>query len=127
MRGQAISGDYHKQRISSDQCEKLCRRDSRCRAYSYDAWNHYCFLKSALGPLRLEPRSVTYVAGGAAVSYDARDPIIERRVQKSFPNDPYLQANAQRYGDCAQRCLRDKRCEAFNFYIATRRFNHAAL
>ena len=59
MRGQAISGDYHKQRISSDQCEKLCRRDSRCRAYSYDAWNHYCFLKSALGPLRLEPRSVT--------------------------------------------------------------------
>ena len=117
-------GDYHKQRgVSSDQCEKLCRRDSRCQAYSYDAWNHYCFLRSALGPLRLEPRSVTYVASGAAVSYDARDPIIQRRMQKSFPNAPYLQANAQSYGDCAQRCLRDKRCEVFNFYIATRRCN----
>jgi hypothetical protein len=117
-------GDYHKQRgVSSDQCEKFCRRDSRCQAYSYDAWNHYCFLKSALGPLRLEPRSVTYVASGAAVSYDAREPIIQRRMQKSFPNEAYLQANAQSYGDCAQRCLRDKRCEAFNFYIATRRCN----
>ena len=44
-------------------------------------------------------------------------------MQKSFPNGPYLQANAQSYGDCAQRCLRDKRCEVFNFYIATRRCN----
>jgi hypothetical protein len=25
-------------------------------------------------------------------------------MQKSFPNGPYLQANAQSYGDCAQRC-----------------------
>jgi hypothetical protein len=74
-------GDYHNQRgVSSDQCEKLCRRDSRCQAYSYDAWNHHCFLKAALGPLRLEPRTVTYVASGAAVSYDERGPVIQPRI-----------------------------------------------
>jgi hypothetical protein len=117
-------GDYHKQRnVSSDQCEKMCKRDSRCQAYSYDAWNRYCFLKSAIGPLRLEPRSVTFVANGVTISYDERAPIIQRRQQKSFPNEPYLQAKAQSYGDCAQRCLRDKRCEGFNFYVSARRCN----
>jgi len=117
-------GDYHKQRnVSSDQCEKMCKLDSRCQAYSYDAWNGYCFLKSAIGPLRLEPRSVTFVAKGATISYDGRAPIIQRRQQKSFPNEPYLQAKAQSYGDCAQRCLRDKRCEGFNFYVSARRCN----
>jgi hypothetical protein len=117
-------GDYHKQRgISLDQCGDLCKRNDRCQAYSYDAWNRYCFLKSSLNPLRLEPRSVTFVANGASVSQDEREPIIQRRTQKAFPNDPYLQANAASYGDCAQRCLKDKRCEAFNFYQSARRCN----
>jgi hypothetical protein len=117
-------GDYHKQRgISLDQCENLCKRDSRCRAYSYDVWNRYCFLKSSINPLRIEPRSVTFVAKGVTVTYDERDPIIQRRPLKAFPNDPYLQANAQNYGDCSQRCLKDKRCEAFNFHQSTRRCN----
>jgi hypothetical protein len=114
--------DYHKQRgISQDRCESLCREDARCRAFSYDLWNHFCFLKSAVNPLRLEPRSVTSVAGGAAVSYDDSEPMIQRRPQKAFPNEPYLQANAQSYGDCAVRCLKDKRCEAFNFFQSSRR------
>ena len=66
-------GDYHKQRgISLDQCENLCKRDSRCRAYSYDVWNRYCFLKSSINPLRIEPRSVTSVAKGVTVTYDER-------------------------------------------------------
>jgi hypothetical protein len=117
-------GDYHKQRgISLDQCENLCKKDGRCQAYSYDAWNRYCFLKSSINPLRLEPRSVTSVAGGVAVTNDEREPVIQRRPQKAFPNQPYLQANAQNYGDCSQRCLKDKRCEAFNFYQFTRRCN----
>jgi hypothetical protein len=117
-------GDYHKQRgVSLDQCGNLCKRDSRCRAYSYDAWNRYCFLKSSLKPLRLEPRSITFVPSGVSIGYDEREPIIQRRPQKAFPNDPYLQANAQSYGDCAQRCLKDKRCEAFNFYQSARRCN----
>jgi hypothetical protein len=117
-------GDYHKQRgVSLDQCGDLCKRDVRCQAYSYDAWNRYCFLKSSLKPLRLEPRCITFVANGASVSYDEREPIIQRRSQKAFPNDPYLQANAPSYADCAQRCLKDKRCEAFNFYQSARRCN----
>ncbi len=115
-------GDYQKQRgISQDQCESLCRKDSRCQAYSYDVWNRYCFLKSSINPLRLEPRSVTALATGAAVAFDDGDPVIQRRPQKAFPNEPYLQANAQNYGDCAVRCLKDKRCEAFNFFQSGRR------
>ena len=115
-------GDYYKERGASlEHCESLCKKDSRCQAYSYDVWNRYCFLKASVNPLRLEPRSVTYVADGASVTDVERDPVIERRAQKAFPNEPYLQANAQSYGDCAQRCLKDKRCEAFNFYQFTRR------
>jgi hypothetical protein len=117
-------GDYHKQRgISQAQCENLCKRDNRCQAYSFDGWNRYCFLKSSINPLRLEPRSITSVVNGVTVIYDEREPIIQRRPQRAFPNDPYLQANAQSYGDCSQRCLKDKRCEAFNFYESTRRCN----
>jgi hypothetical protein len=86
-------------------------------------WNRFCFLKSSINPLRLEPRSVTLVPPGIAVSNDDREPMIQRRAQKAFPNEPYLQASAQSYGDCAQRCLKDQRCEAFNFYQLTRRCN----
>jgi PAN domain len=115
-------GGYYKERgISLDRCESLCRKDNRCQAYSYDAWNRYCFLKASVNPLRLEPRSVTFVIEGASVTYDEREPVIQRRSQKAFPNAPYLQANAQSYGDCSQRCLKDKRCEAFNFYQFARR------
>jgi hypothetical protein len=114
-------GDYYKERGASlEHCESLCKKDSRCQAYSYDVWNRYCFLKASVNPLRLEPRSITSVAEGERVTYDEREPVIQRRPQKAFPNEPYLQANAQSYGDCAQRCLKDKRCEAFNFYQSTR-------
>jgi hypothetical protein len=114
-------GDYYKERGASlEHCESLCKKDSRCQAYSYDVWNRYCFLKASVNPLRLEPRSITSVAEGESVTYDEREPVIQRRPQKAFPNEPYLQANAQSYGDCAQRCLKDKRCEAFNFYQSTR-------
>jgi hypothetical protein len=114
-------GDYYKERGASlEHCESLCKKDSRCQAYSYDVWNRYCFLKASVNPLRLEPRSITSVAEGESVTYDAREPVIQRRPQKAFPNEPYLQANAQSYGDCAQRCLKDKRCEAFNFYPSAR-------
>ncbi len=117
-------GDYQRERgVSLDQCEQHCKRDSRCQAFSYDMWNRFCFLKASIKPLRLEPRSVTSVQPGVAVTHDEREPIIQRRAQKAFPNDPYLQASAQNYGDCAQRCLKDKRCEAFNFYQLTRRCN----
>lgn len=115
-------GDYHKERgIPLDRCESLCKKDSRCQAFSYDAWNRYCFLKASVNPLRLEPRNITSVIEGASVSYDEREPIIQRRAQKAFPNAPYLQANAQSYGDCSQRCLKDRRCEAFNFHLLARR------
>ena len=115
-------GDYYKERgISLDRCESLCMKDNRCQAYSYDAWNQHCFLKASVNPLRLEPRSVTSVIEGASVTYDGREPVIQRRSQKAFPNAPYLQANAQSYGDCSQRCLKDERCEAFNFYQFARR------
>jgi PAN domain len=114
-------GDYYKERGASlEHCESLCKKDSRCQAYSYDVWNRYCFLKASVNPLRLEPRSITSVADSATVTYEEREPVIQRRPQKAFPNEPYLQANAQSYGDCAQRCLKDKRCEAFNFYQSTR-------
>jgi len=117
-------GDYRREHgISFDQCEDHCKRDSRCQAFSYDMWNRFCFLKSSINPLRLEPRSVTLVPPGIAVSNDDREPTIQRRAQKAFPNEPYLQASAQSYGDCAQRCLKDQRCEAFNFYQLTRRCN----
>jgi hypothetical protein len=117
-------GDYQIQRgISLDQCEDRCKGDSRCQAFSYDVWNRLCFLKSSINPLRLEPRTVTSVPAGIAVTYDDREPVIQRRPQKAFPNEPYLQASAQSYDDCAQRCLKDKRCEAFNFYQFTRRCN----
>jgi hypothetical protein len=117
-------GDYQRQHgISLDQCEDHCNRDSRCQAFSYDVWNRFCYLKSAINRLRLEPRSVTSVRSGITVAYDNGEPIIQRRSQKAFPNDPYLQANAQNYEDCSQRCLKDKRCEAFNFHQLSRHCN----
>src|SRR5262249_31172990 len=63
-------GDYQRERgISLDQCEDRCKRDSRCQAFSYDVWNRFCYLKSSINRLRLEPRSVTSVRSGITVTY----------------------------------------------------------
>ena len=62
---------------------------------------------------------MTFLGGQKTRERDARD-------LRNLPvgnNSPYLQAKAQSYGDCAYRCLRDKRCEGFNFYISAHRCN----
>jgi hypothetical protein len=114
-------GDYDiKREIAQDQCESLCKNETRCKAYSYDVWNRSCYLKNSLNLLRLDPRSVTSALKSEQVSRDQRDPVIEKRRQKAFPNASYSQISLPNYGECSKRCLKDDRCEGFNFYQSRR-------
>jgi hypothetical protein len=114
-------GDYDIRRgIAQDQCESLCKNETRCKAYSYDLWKGSCYLKDSLNPMRLDPRSVTSALKSEQVSRDQRDPVIEKRRQKAFPNAPYTHISLPNYGECSKRCLKDDRCEGFNFYQSRR-------
>jgi hypothetical protein len=50
--------------INASACESACAANTDCKGYSFDNWNSYCFLKSSVGSLRLEPRSTTGVRQG---------------------------------------------------------------
>lgn len=96
-------------------CKSLCGEDSRCRAYSYDLWNQYCFLKTELGFFRRDPRYLTALRGGTKVR-DATTPhIIRKRSNKYFRSGSYSSDKARNFDACGDLCLADDRCDAISF------------
>ena len=49
---------------SLDQCQNSCEANAECRAFTFNAWNQKCFLKSGSAELRLEPRATTGLLSG---------------------------------------------------------------
>jgi hypothetical protein len=38
-------------------CVSVCRQKENCKAYTFDKWNHVCYIKSKIGDFKLNPRS----------------------------------------------------------------------
>src|SRR4029077_2858656 len=96
-------------------CISACQTNRQCRAFSYDKWNRYCFLKSQIGALSLDPRSVTGVAENAPPPAMATGPItMERYRGKGFPGAGYRTLGGT-FETCEAACRTDQACVAFTF------------
>jgi hypothetical protein len=114
-------GDYDSFRnVSQDQCADRCKSDQRCRAYTYNRWESACFVKSSLGPLKIEPRGVTGVISSEKVREDKRPLVIQKTSSRYFPGVSYRQVLAPAYEGCAKACLDDAACLGFNYGKANR-------
>lgn len=101
---------------AENECADACRRNAQCRAYSFDKWNRYCFLKSSVSALRLDPRSITGVRGDLPAPPAASAAIrMERHRGRSFPDTGYRTVAAGQLETCEATCRNEESCVAYTF------------
>jgi PAN domain-containing protein len=110
--------DYRKlQNVEADACIRECRASSTCRAFSYDKWNHWCFLKREVSELLLDPRSLTGVREDVATPPTSNASAkVEKFKSKVFLGDGYKSMRAQSYDTCQSSCETDLSCVVFTFF-----------
>jgi PAN domain len=102
--------------IELQSCVSACRTNLQCRAYSFDNWNRYCFLKSAMGTLRLDPRSITGIREDLPAPPTATSAIImERYRSKAFPGAGYKTLGVAQWETCQTACRNEASCVAYTF------------
>lgn len=99
-------------------CIAACRKKESCKAYTYDKWNRVCYLKSAIGDFKLNPRS------SSGVREDMRMPkapageiTMERYPSKAFPGAGYKSVRSDGPDVCEDNCRADDACVAFTFRL----------
>jgi hypothetical protein len=101
---------------SAQDCASACRKNPACRAYSYDKWNHYCFPKSSVGVLRLEPRAVSGVIEGEPTPKKAASRItMEQYHGRAFPGARFKTLIVEQPEDCQEICRQEEACVAYTF------------
>ena len=114
--------DYYKLPDSSlSTCATSCETDKQCRAYTYDKWNRWCFLKSSVGTLRLDPQSVSGVKKGDGEPARSRAPAdMERYRGKAFPYAGQSTSSAASLEDCEKRCQSAPSCLGITFFTSSK-------
>lgn len=107
--------------LSQSECEQSCLKDSLCKAFTYDRWNRLCLIKSGLGLLRVEPRSVTVVLSGAKPRESSAPLQMMKRNGRAFPDNPFRTFVLEDYDACAKSCMEEPRCLGVNFTNSSRR------
>jgi hypothetical protein len=106
--------------LKLEDCQAMCSTGERCKAYTYDKWNHICILKDGVGPLRVEPKSVAGVLSTEPTTLSSGSESIQMHKSKRFPNPGYQRLAEATSDNCAKVCLADKHCAAFNFEVKER-------
>jgi PAN domain len=102
--------------VDMSACVAACRSDAECRAFSYDKWNRYCFLKSSLSKLYLEPRSITGIRQDVPVPETENKPArIDHYANRIFLGDGYRSASASSYESCRSARAGDSSCVVTTF------------
>jgi tetratricopeptide (TPR) repeat protein len=105
---------------SAQECEAKCQAHGDCAAFTFNAWNAACFLKSKVTAALLEPSSVSGLPVG--IASPPRSAAAESMVRyrgRVFPGKPYSSATAASFETCEGRCEDDARCLAFSYVKAS--------
>jgi hypothetical protein len=101
--------------VDLQSCISVCSVEPRCQGYSFDKWNRYCFLKSNMKLLRLDPRSTSGIRPGLSVPPPASDAVqIERHRGKTFPGTGYRTFKMSELG-CVSACRQESNCVAYTY------------
>ncbi len=107
-------GDYAVLRqVSQSICETRCLLDGQCVSYTFNTWEGACFLKSAVSPLRLDPRGISGVLASVKVSEDSKPVAMQKVQSRLLEGDAYKTIEASSAG-CTEACLADEMCLGFN-------------
>lgn len=102
--------DYTSFRTRSlDECQSACRRDDRCRAYTFDQGGDRCYLKSEAPPQRPARDRISGVKGEG---FDPGGELTEERGYDRRGGD-YTSFDTRRLETCQDACAGDERCRAY--------------
>lgn len=101
---------------SLPRCEAACIDNEACVAFTFDGWNGKCFLKSSVGTLLVNARSISGVVGDVAGPPSSRAAVrFEYFNGKAFPGRGYQTHFASSRNACEALCASSSSCIAFNF------------
>ncbi|MEQ1710880.1 MAG: tetratricopeptide repeat protein [Hyphomicrobium sp.] len=112
----------HMKGLDRAACARACASDNDCRAFTYDKWNRWCFLKSQVGSMRLDPKyQSSFRKGHAAPDTSSAATVIERYRKKNFPQGQKIsEQSAASYEECESRCDAGSDCVAFVYASKSR-------
>lgn len=110
-------GDLRRlQNVEQTACKAACSDDTACKAFSYDRLNKWCFLKSDLKPLMVDPTSVAAirVALPAPSPSDAKVQL-DRRPARKYSGTLHGNTTTMTLDSCESACQNEAKCVAYSF------------
>jgi hypothetical protein len=124
-------GDYSRFRTDDVRdCKSACRRDTLCRAYTYNTSSRTCYLKDRVNSPRRRSETVSGVKGdrGGDDRYDVLDRYPRDRREGRLTEEwgtnreggDYTRFRAEDVRECKAACWEDGRCRAYTFNTSRR-------
>jgi hypothetical protein len=99
--------------VSGSECAAACKRDSRCRAATYNKPARFCFLKDNAAVSVWNKDALAYVETGLAGEVLSTSFTIQSN--KDMPGNDYLHVTQATFVGCFVACATDARCQAFAY------------
>lgn len=102
--------------LNLEQCVRRCDETAACKAFSFDKWNGWCFLKSDVSTSLLDPPSILGVKAPGELPKVSKGPaLLLKLVGKRFRDKPRRITKAVDAESCRSICADDLNCVAFSF------------
>ena len=107
--------------VDQAQCETACAGNSQCKAFTFDRWNSWCFLKSRASELKLDPQ---YVSGSSGTEPSPDISTVSWKFEpyrnKAFPVAGSQVKKLESYEDCSSFCKEEHACMAVSYFKSTK-------
>ena len=111
------------EKVTVDACQAACEKEQQCSAYSYDKWYKWCYLKSSVTTVFLDPSSITAIRNGAGTpAKDGMQAIASRaeitirvRRNRDAVGKAVAEKTAPSLDRCRNFCTEDSTCISFSF------------
>lgn len=117
-------GDYSRFRTGDVQdCKSACRRDTNCRAYTYNTSSRTCYLKDRVSQPRRRSETVSGVKDrfvDDGYGRPGRGGLTEEWDTNLEGGDYTRLRGVDEVRDCQAACRRDPRCRAYTYNVRSR-------
>lgn len=110
------SDEWEASAYEAETCQRKCQDNQACSAYTFDAWNHKCFLKRDPGLLRLNPRATSGVLSSRQQPAKSTATVVMKYYNnRAFPGSPDASRSAANRDACESACWATPTCIGFSF------------
>lgn len=106
-------------------CAARCDENAQCKAFSFDRWHGWCFLKTAIVPSNMNPSATIGVKLPGEIPNRIKDDQVDARMQRingrlffDRAAEPIREADS--YEACSNRCMASGNCVAFSWLTASK-------